>query len=142
MEFREMTSAEEFRKIVTSKFSFLEEKGFVRSPDLEESTPTVSTVVYLGTNVAFEVSFDLRDKCVDAEVIKVNGGKLLREWEGGYSSSLYTHLVQKERYRGSPSGGVRHAETDDPLTRMINGVAGLLNTAGQRLLDDNSDSLD
>ncbi len=132
---------DQIRLETVSKLSFLESKGFVRSSSLEETTSTVVSVVYMGKYVAFEFSFDFRDQCLDSEVIKVEQGKLVREWDGGYFSGIYSHLVEKECYRGSPSGGVTHAETGEHLTRMLNGVVGLLNIAGKNLLDDVPNSL-
>ena len=132
---------DQFRLEAVDKLSFLESKGFVRSPLLEENTTTVVSIVYVGKNVAFVFSYNLRDQCLDSEVIKVERGKLIRDWDGGYSSGIYSHLVRKEHYRGSPSAGVQFDEDDDQLTRKLNGIARLLNVAGHMLLDDKPDSL-
>lgn len=122
----------------------LEKRGFNRGHELEVVSPTMATLVYLGEHVAFVFSLDVRDKCIDAEVIKVRNKKLFSNWDGGYSCNIFTHLVKHQGYRGNPRGLNWHPESDaskDPLEQSIKGWLNLLETAGERLLQDNIDSL-
>ncbi|MCX7806511.1 MAG: hypothetical protein N3A38_15195 [Planctomycetota bacterium] len=135
---------QQFRALAAGKLSFLESKGFFRKPDLEESSPTMGTIVYLGKHIGFVFSFDVRDQCVDAEIVKVCNGQVKNNWEGGYSSSLLSYLVKYAGYRGglaamghSPSGG-----TPSPsLQEMLDGWVKLLRQSGEFLLIDRPDLL-
>ena len=97
-------TVEEFRRLSLIQLSFLEGDGFHRVSNLEETKSTYGTVVYLGKNVGFVFSLDVRGQCVDAQVVKVRDGQMKRNWEGGYSSSLVSHLVRYCGYRGKPKG--------------------------------------
>lgn len=122
----------------------LEKKGFSRMPEMEENTPTMATVVYSGEYVAFVFSLDIRDQCIDAEVVKVRNKKMLRNLDGGYSSDIFTHLVRYEGYRGGPRGvnwSPSSNISENPLELSIKGWLNLLETAGDKLLQDNIDSL-
>src|SRR5262245_15137956 len=132
-------TVEQFRAVALDRFSFMEGKGFHRTPSLEETTPTSGTVVYLGSNVGFIFSLDVRDECVDGQVVKVRDGQMKRNWEGGYSSDIFTHLVRHAGYRGSPRGPGEPGKSR--LEHMIDGWAELLKQAGQTLLSDRADSL-
>lgn len=136
----ERITIDEFREIAPVKLRWLEEEGFVRDPQLEKATSTMATLIYKGQNVAFEFSLDVRDQCVDAEVIEVAAGTLKRRWEGGYSDEVYNHLVEKEGYRGSPRG-VAKTSGGTKLDRAIEGWSSLLKTAGAKLLSDTPESL-
>ena len=135
---------EQFRAATTKSFSFFKSLGFCRMPQLEETSPTGATVVYVGKHVGFIFSLDVRDQCIDAQVVKVQNGCLKRNWEGGYSSDIYGHLITHAGYRGNPNpsggNGPGHA-TEYPLQGMIDGWANLLRHAGQSLLEDRPDSL-
>lgn len=138
-------TVEQFRILALDKFSFLEGKGFHRVPSLEETASTYGTVVYLGKHVGFIFSLDVRDQCVDAEVVKVRDGKIKWNWEeGGYSSNIFGHLVDHAGYRGGPAGPAGRGPSkagESDLERMIDGWVELLKQAGQSLLSDRIDSL-
>lgn len=134
-------TVEQFRILALARFGFLEAKGFLRVQSLEESTPTSGTVVYLGKNVGFILSLDVRDQCVDVQVVKVQDGQMKRNLEGGYSSDVFTHLVNHEGYRGKSISSGERKSGESVLQRMIDGCADLLKQAGQSLLSDRSDSL-
>ncbi len=132
-------TVEQFRTLALDRFSFLEGKGFHRVPSLEETTPTSGTVVYLGNNVGFIFSLDVRDQCVDGQVVRVRDGQIKRNWEGGYSSDIFTHLVNHAGYRGRPRGSSEAGKSS--LEQMTDGLVELLKQAGQSLLSDRADSL-
>ena len=135
---------EHFRSLVSSRFEFLQARGFRRMPSLEETRSTFGTVVYLGKHVGFVLSLDVRDQCVDAEVVSVHDGKMIRNWEGGYSENVFTHLVKHAGLRrGFASSGERreNEEEQTSIERMIDDWADLLEGAGQALLQDGSKSL-
>jgi len=135
---------DQFREFVLKKFRFLEDLGFHHVPDLDESSPTSYSITYVGTHVGFVFSLDVRDQCVDAQVVKICNGKMKSAWEGGYSSGLYMHLIKHAGYRGNPSPSGEYnldKDTETELQRMINGWAELLRQAGQTLLADQPDSL-
>ena len=133
-------SVDEFQKAAVATFAFLEARGFCHASELEETSSTFGTVVYLGQNVGFIFSLDVRDQCVDGEVAKVRGGKLQRNWEGGYSANIFSHLVKHSGYRGKPSGNCRVADAPS-LVAMLAAWADLLMQAGQSLLEDRSNAL-
>ena len=142
---------DEFRKLASDRFRFLEARGFRREPTLEATTPTGCTVVYLGEHVGFIFSLDLRDRAVDGQVVRVRAGQIKRNWEGGYSSNIFGHLVRHSGYRGAVGAGGRRTRRgrtgrdgqDDPasLERQLDGWVNLLQGAGQGLLSDLPDSL-
>ena len=136
-------TVEQFRPLAIERFAFLEGDGFQRVPGLEETTPTSGTVVYLGKHVGFVFSFDVRDQCVDGQVVKVNDGRMKRNWEGGYSANLFTHLVKYAGYRGKPAGsaGASNDTNEAALRRMIDAWVELLQRAGRPLLEDKTNSL-
>jgi hypothetical protein len=135
-------TVEEFRAAALERFSFLEPAGFRRMATLEQSTPAGGTVVYLGHNVGFVISLDVRDQCVDAAVVSVRDGRLQWKWEGGYSSNLLTYLVEYRDFRGSRNkSDSSHEDGEDrtPLHQMLDGWVDLVKVSG--LLDDRPDSL-
>jgi len=139
---KENFTSTEFTEIATPKLSFLPEKGFTRKHSLEYNSSTVCNLVYAGSHVAFVVSLDIRDQCIDDMVVKVCDGALCDEFvQGGYSSSLYEYLVQHKGYRGSPSG--YYKATDNPratkLEHRLNGFVSLLLNVGTCLLEDKLD---
>jgi hypothetical protein len=137
-------TVEQFRTSALEKLTFLEGNGFNRVSSLEQTSPTSGTIVYLGKHVGFVFSLDVRDQCVDAQVVKVKDGQMKRNWEGGYSSDIFSHLVKYAGYRGSPGGSRKLPQNDASqadLQRMIDGWAELLKEAGQSLLSDKLESL-
>lgn len=137
-------TAEQFRLLAMDKFGFLEGAGFSRAPSEEATSPTSASVVYLGRHVGFVFSLDVRDQCVDAQVVKVRDGQIKRNWEGGYSADLFSHLVKYAGYRGRASGSKGQARTaaqQATLEQLIDAWAQLLVEAGQSLLSDQPQSL-
>ena len=132
-------TVEQFRNLALVRLNFLESKGFHRAPAQEATTPTGGTVVFLGKHVGFILSLDVRDQCVDAQVVKVQDGQIKRTWEGGYSSNILSHLVKHAGYRGQSR---ESNETSKPaLERMVDAWVELLKGAGQMLLRDQIDTL-
>ena len=136
------TSTEEFLELAPLKLMWVVRKGFKRAKELEKISPTTATLVYCGKNVAFEFSLDVRDQCIDAEVIKVKCGQLLRNSDGGYSSGIYNYLVEKEGYRGSPTGTLANLPESSKLDHAIDGWISLLDLAGSILLSDQAGTFD
>jgi hypothetical protein len=134
-------TVEHFRNMASERLRFLESLGFRREQRLEETTPTIGTVVYLGKNVGFVFSVDMRDQCVDGQVVKVRDGQMKRNWEGGSSSDIFTHLVKHTKFRGSPAGRGGAKGEESSLRQMIDSWVDLLKQAGQSLLNDTPDSL-
>ena len=137
-----MISLEEFQEIAPKKLMWLVEKGFRRAKEFEKTSTTMATLVYCGENVAFEFSLDVRDQCVDAEVIQVKDGQLLRNWDGGYSSDIHNHLVKHEGYRGKPTGLLVKSPKLSEIDWAIDGWISLLDTAGSKLLADSPRTFD
>ncbi len=136
-------SVDRFRELTLQEFAFLPDLGFRRIRALEKTSSLLGTVVFLGRNVGFKLSVDLRDQCVDTQVVKVVAGKPMDNIHGGYSSDLFMHLVNHCGYRGSPTGtdksGAEVAES--ALSRMVGDSARLLQDAGESLLQDVPESL-
>lgn len=133
---------EEFRELAIKKLSYLEARGFVRAPSLEMTRSTVGSLVYVGKYVAFEFSFDVRDQCVDGQVVQVDNGRLLHGWDGGYSSDIMSHMIRKNGYRGGAIKGRRiEDDAQSNVSRMLDAYIDLLDSAGQKLLSDNEESL-
>jgi hypothetical protein len=140
----EQITIEDFRTRSPLWLVALEKAGFERSPELEETSSMTASLVYAGEHVAFVFSLDFRDQCVDAEVVKVRNGKLFHNWDGGYSSNVFGHLVKHERYRGGANGANWEARSNasmGSLEEAIKGWLNLLETAGENLLRDSPDSL-
>lgn len=137
----ELMSIKEFLELAPKKLIWLVERGFRRAKELEKTSPTMATLVYRGEYIAFEFSLDVRDQCVDAEVITVKGGQLLRNQDGGYSSDIYNHLVKHEGYRGGPAGNVTISPKSSKLDQAVEGWISLIDTAGAKLLTDRAEVL-
>lgn len=90
-----------------------------------------------GRHVGFVFSYDIRDEVVDAEVVRVEDGRILRRPEGGYSKDLYAHLLEHCGYRGAPGTG----GGTSGLGTTLEGWLALLRSAGAGLLADRADSL-
>lgn len=136
-------TVEQFRALAPGRLHFLEDYGFRRRTDIEETLLTSSSLVYLGRNLGFVISLDVREQCVDAEVVKVQSGKVFRTSDGGYSSDLFAHLVEHSGFRGKPpllgeSSGMSNSAA---LCLKIDAWANLLRTSGQSLLFDKAGSL-
>jgi len=128
-----------FRETAALALGFLEDLGFQRDVSAEVTAPTGASVVYLGKHVGFILGLDIRDRCVDAHVVKVVNGKVVRSLDGGFSSGLYTYLVKHAGYRGGvrPNGSC----SSDYIERMIQGWADVLKGPGKVLLADSSTTL-
>ena len=80
----ELISSEEFRRVVQECASTLTSHGFQRAPEFDSETPTTASVVYVGQNVAFTFTFDVRDQAIDVVVTRCRYGKLVANRDGGY----------------------------------------------------------
>lgn len=134
-------TVEQFRSVALNTFGFLESMTFHHMPNLEETTSTNGTLIYLGKHVGFIFSLDVRDQCVDAQVVKVKNGEIKRNWNGGYSCNIFTHLVKYAGYRGKSASLHIGGLDKSTLQRMIDDWAQLLKQAGQILLNDVPESL-
>jgi len=137
-------TVDRFKSLAPEKFSFLEHRGFHRESVAELTSPTASTLVYLGRYVGFIVSFDVRDQCVDVQVVRVRDGKMHTRIDGGYSSDLFVHLVEHEGYRGKPVQSAQHrgdGGSPDDLQAMLDRWAVLIQDVGGSLLRDQPGSL-
>jgi len=135
---------EEFRELVEKHVAFLQDYGFRRSPSHEVASSTGCSIVYLGDHVGIVIAFDIRDKHVDMQVARVNNGVLRRNWEGGYSSGLFRHLVKHAGYRGRQPAPVEHKRSPTSqasIEQMIEAWVDLLISAGETILKDELDSL-
>ncbi len=118
---------------------FLATHGFRRELSLEEERLTYATVVYLGKHVGFELSYDVRDDVVDAEVVRVDNGVIKTGLHGGYSAGLFTYLVKHAGYRGG--GRAPSPPGTPPMEHMVAGWVDILKAGGQTLLSDQPNSL-
>lgn len=138
----EPISSEEFRREVEDAASILKSHGFGRALQFEAETPTTASVVYLGRNVAFTFTLDVRDQAIDLVVTRHRDGKLLATWDGGYSSSLFTHLLKHCGFRGRPTSPPSLPPTASRTQRMIAENLNLLaHPSSANLLADKPDSL-
>lgn len=122
---------------VTRHFAFMTAFGFHRARELEASTSTGASVVLLGRHVAVEISLDLRDSKVDVQVAAARAGVITRNHDGGYSSDLFMHLVNREHYRGG-----MEFESNGSIDDQVRYWAELLSSVGQRILADEPSSLE
>jgi hypothetical protein len=138
----EAISSEEFRREVLEAAGSLSSYGFRRAPQFDSETPTTASVVYVGQNIAFEFTFDLRDQAIDLVVTRYRDGKLSAFGDGGYSSSLFIHLLNRCGFRGRPTPGATLPPTASKAQRQL---ASLLNLLAQpcsaNLLADRADAL-
>ena len=137
-------TVERFRRVAEDRLGFLIDHGFRRATEAEQTTTTFCTYVLLGSHVGFVFGADFRDRAVGARVVKVVDSQVVDNMSGGYSSDLYLHLVTHEGYRGSPAGprGTPPSESvRSSLEHQIEGWARLLRHAGQRLIEDDDQSL-
>ena len=131
-------TVDQFRRVASRSLRFLEEGGFCRTSSFEETSPTRGTIVYLGKHVGFVFSLDVRDQCVDAQVVKVQDGVMVPLRKGGYSSNLFSHLAKYSGFRGRP---LQPRLPGTALEATIDGWASLLQQAGKQLLADRLDSI-
>jgi hypothetical protein len=138
----EPKSSEQFKHEVEGLCGVLTSHGFKRAVQFESESPTTACVVYLGRNLAFTFTFDVRDQAVDLIVTRHRGGKLVDNWDGGYSSSLFTHLLNHCGFRGRPTPPVSLPEGTSKMKRMIAAQVNLLSHPSSGiLLADGPDAL-
>jgi hypothetical protein len=138
----EPISDDEFRHEVETAASILREHGFQRAPQFQSGTPTTASVVYVGQNVAFTFTLDIRDQAIDLVVTRYRDGKLVETWDGGYSSSLFNHLLKHCGFRGRPVSSTSLPPTAPKSKRMISALMNLLaQPCSAKLLDDQPDAL-
>ena len=138
----EPISSDEFRREVEEAASTLTSHGFRRAPQFDSETPTTASVVYVGQNVAFTFTLDIRDQAIDLVVTRYRDEELVPTWDGGYSSSLFTHLLNRCGFRGRPipaaSLSARAPKTKRVLSSLINLLA---QPCAANLLADRADAL-
>jgi hypothetical protein len=122
----EEISIHEFRAAVSVEAHILEVAGFRRAPNLEHETPTTISIVYIGQNVAFVFEYDIRDQGIDLVVMRYLAGKLMPTCEGGYSSSLLSHLIEHCGFRGRPQQSEQLPKTATRARRVLSKLVGLL----------------
>lgn len=138
----ELISSEEFRREVEEAASALTSHGFQRAPGFDSETPTTASVVYVGQNVAFTFTLDIRDQAIDLVVTRYRDGKLVATWDGGYSSSLFTHLLNRCGFRGRPIPAASLPPTASKAKRVLSALVNLLaQPCSANLLADRADAL-
>jgi hypothetical protein len=138
----EMISSDEFRRDVEEAASFLRAHGFKRVAEFESETPTTTSVVYIGKNVAFTFTLDIRDQAIDLVVTRYRNGKLIETCDGGYSSSLFTHLLNRCGFRGRSVPAAALPATASRTKRMLSALVNLLaQPSSANLLADRVDAL-
>ena len=138
-------TAKIFTEIASVKLDFLQGLGFRRNRFLEENSSTSCCLVYAGLNIAFVVSLDMRDQCIDDAVVRICDGVLEYFSFGGTQiPSVFSYLVCYKGYRGRYYGCYK--KIDNPkaseLEHRLNGYISLLLNAGQYLLEDNPDTFE
>lgn len=138
----EPISSDEFRNEVEDAASVLRFNGFQHAPQLDSETPTVISVVYVGKNIAFTFELDIRDQAIDLIVTRYRSGKLVATWDGGYSSSLFMHLINYCGFRGRSVPAIPLPLTVSKVNRMLSGLVNLLGEpCAANLLADREDAL-
>ena len=133
----EPISSDQFKHEVEDACSILTFYGFRRAMQFESDTE----VVYLGKNVAFTFAFDFREQAVDLNVTRCRDGRPFDNWVGGYSCSLFLHLVEHKGFRG-PLTPKDIPENASWSQRMIAAEINLLNHPySADLLADKPDAL-
>ena len=134
--------SDEFRREVEEVASTLTAHGFQRAPQFDSETPTTVSVVYIGQNIAFTFTLDNRDQAIDLVVTRYRDGKLVSTWNGGYSSSLFTHLLNRCGFRGRPIPAASLPPTVSKAKRMLSTLVNLLaQPCSANLLADRADAL-
>lgn len=91
-----------FIKKARELFLYLQDYGFEIPPDGIEITPLYGSISFVGRDIGFAFSYDIRDKCCECYVGRIINGRFNKSRaNGGYWSSLYSFLVNKRGYRGS-----------------------------------------
>jgi hypothetical protein len=138
----ELISSEEFRRVVQECASTLTSHGFQRAPEFDSETPTTASVVYVGQNVAFTFTFDVRDQAIDVVVTRCRYGKLVANRDGGYSSSLFTHLLNHCGFRGRPTQAASLSPAASKAQQTLSALVNLLDQpCSANLLADRVDAL-
>jgi len=138
----ELISSEEFRRVVQECASTLTSHGFQRAQEFDSETPTTASVVYVGQNVAFTFTFDVRDQAIDVVVTRCRYGKLVANWDGGYSSSLFTHLLNHCGFRGRPTPAASLSPAASKAQQTLSALVNLLDQpCSANLLADRVDAL-
>ena len=138
----ELISSEEFRREVQECACTLTSHGFQRAPGFDSETPTTASVVYVGQNVAFTFTFDVRDQAIDVVVTRCRYGKLVANRDGGYSSSLFTHLLNHCGFRGRATPAASISPAASKAKQMLSALVGLLaQPCSANLLADRVDAL-
>lgn len=138
----EAISSDEFRREVEEAASTLGAHGFRRAPQFDSETATTVSVVYIGQNVAFTFTLDIRDQAIDLVVTRYREGNLVATWDGGYSSSLFTHLLNRCGFRGRLVPAASLPPTASKAKRMLSALVNLLaQPCSANLLADRVDAL-
>lgn len=138
----EAISSEEFRREVLQAAGSLSSYGFRRAPQFDSETPTTASVVYVGQNVAFTFELDIRDRAIDLVVTRYRDGKLIATRDGGYSLSLFAHLLHRCGFRGSPIPSASLPLTASKAKRQVSSLVNLLaQPCSANLLADRANSL-
>lgn len=137
-----LISSEEFRREVEEAASTLLSHGFQRAPQFDAETSTTASVVYVGQNVAFTFTLDIRDQAIDLVVTRYRDGKLVPTWDGGYSSTLFMHLLNRCGFRGRPIPAASLPPTASKAKRVLSALVNLLaQPCSANLLADRADAL-
>jgi hypothetical protein len=135
-------SSDKFRHDVGKVANILRSHGFQHAPQFEYETPTTVSVVYVGQNIAFTFTLDIRDQGIDLVVTRYREGKLVPTWEGGYSSSLFTYLLNRCGFRSHPTPTASLRPTASNAKRALSALANLLTQpCAASLLADRADAL-
>jgi hypothetical protein len=128
-----------FRELCRDKLAFLKDSGFRESPADGETTPTFASVVYVGRNVGLVFSLDRRDNTVDAQIARLEAGRLPGPGSPGSTVGLMSYLVKHCGYRGRLPPELRDAApgaTSHALSAALDRWAGVLRAGGASLLKD------
>lgn len=138
----EPISINEFLREVEEAASIVRSHGFQHAPQFDSETPTTVSVVYVGHNVAFTFALDIRDQAIDLVVTRYRDGRVLSTWDGGYSSSLFIHLVKHCGFRGRPIPSANIPPTASKARRVLSALVNLLvQPCSASLLADRADAL-
>jgi len=138
----EPITSDEFRSEVEEAASILRQHGFQHIPQFDSESPTTASVVYVGRNIAFTFTLDIRDQGIDLVVTQYCDGKLMANLDGGYSSSLSTHLLKHCGFRGRLIPSASLPSTASKAKRMLSALMNLLaQPCSASLLEDRPDSL-
>ena len=138
----ELISSEEFLREVQECACTLTSHGFQRAPGFDSETSTTASVVYVGRNVAFTFTLDIRDQAIDIVVTRCRHGRLVVNCDGGYSSSLFTHLLNHCGFRGRATPAASISPAASKAKQMLSALVSLLaQPCSANLLADRVDAL-